>query len=61
MSNEREVLTYDLFGMVQVSGRSKRIDPSIALASLLVHASAAIALVAYKVRRAHLEGIGGSS
>ncbi len=56
-----EAITYDLFGMVQVSGRSKRIDPSLALASLLVHASAAIALVAYKVRRAHLEGIGGSS
>jgi hypothetical protein len=47
--------------MVQVSGRSKRIDPALALTSLLVHASAAIALVAYKVRRAHLAGIGGAS
>jgi ABC-2 type transport system permease protein len=56
-----EALTYDLFDMVQTSGRSKRIDPSMALASLLAHAAAAIALVAYKVRRAHAEGIGGSS
>jgi hypothetical protein len=47
--------------MVQTSGRSKRVDPPMALASLLVHASAAIAIIAYKVRRAHLEGIGGAS
>jgi ABC-2 type transport system permease protein len=56
-----EAVTYDLFDMVQRTGRSKRIDPTIALASLLAHGAAAIAIVAYKVRRAHLAGIGGSS
>ena len=54
-------LTYDLFHMTQTWGRSKRVDPSLALTSLLVQAGAAISLIAYKVRRAHLEGIGGSS
>lgn len=56
-----DALTFDLFGMVQTSGRSKRVDPSMALASLVIHASAAISIIAYKVRRAHLQGIGGSS
>jgi ABC-2 type transport system permease protein len=54
-------LTYDLFGMAQTWGRSKRVDPTLALTSLLAHSAAAIAIIAYKVRRAHLEGIGGSS
>jgi len=56
-----EAVTYDLFDIVQIRGRSKRIETPLALTSLLVHAAAAIALVAYRVRRAHLEGIGGSS
>jgi ABC-type transport system involved in multi-copper enzyme maturation permease subunit len=56
-----DALTFDWFNMVQQTGRSKRVDPTMALASLLVHAGAAISIVAYKVRRAHLEGIGGSS
>lgn len=54
-------ITFELFDMTQRWGRSKRVDPTLALTSLLVHAAAGIALVAYKVRRAHLEGIGGSS
>jgi len=56
-----EGLAYDLFDMTQKWGRSKRVDPSLALVSLLIHAAAAIAIIAYKVRRAHLAGIGGSS
>ena len=56
-----DALTFDWFHMVQTSGRSKRVDPTMALTSLLVHAAAAISIIAYKVRRAHLEGIGGAS
>jgi hypothetical protein len=56
-----DAVTYDLFNMVQLVGRSKRVDPTMAMVSLLAHAGAGIAMVAYKVRRAHLEGIGGSS
>jgi ABC-type transport system involved in multi-copper enzyme maturation permease subunit len=56
-----EALTYDLFDMVQTSGRSKRIEWPVALASILTHVAAGIGVVAYKVRRAHLEGIGGGS
>jgi ABC-2 type transport system permease protein len=54
-------VTFDLFDMKLTWGRSKRVDAWAAYTSLLVHAGAAIALVAYKVRRAHLDGIGGSS
>jgi ABC-type transport system involved in multi-copper enzyme maturation permease subunit len=56
-----DALTFELFDMKQVWGRSKRVDPALALTSLLAHSAAGIAIVAYKVRRAHLEGIGGSS
>jgi hypothetical protein len=56
-----EALTYDLFDFVQVSGRSKRVASLDALVSLLAHAAAAIAVIAYRVRRAHHGGIGGSS
>lgn len=56
-----DALTFDLFDMKQTVGRSKRVEPGVALASLLGHAAAAIAIVWYKVRRAHLSGIGGSS
>ena len=56
-----DALVFDLFDMKQTVGRSKRVDPSMALFSLIAHATAAVGLIAYKVRRAHLEGIGGSS
>ena len=56
-----EGLTYDLLEMVQLRGRSKRIETPLAVTSLLVHAAAGIAIIAYRVRRAHLAGIGGSS
>jgi len=61
ISTAIDALTFELFDMTQTWGRSKRVDPALALTSLLGHAAAGIALVAYKVRRAHLEGIGGSS
>lgn len=44
-----------------VWGRAKRIDPHVALISLLAHAGVAIAIVVWQVRRAHLRGIGGAS
>ena len=61
ISTAIDAMTFELFDMKQTWGRSKRVDPALALTSLLGHAAAGIALVAYKVRRAHLEGIGGSS
>jgi ABC-type transport system involved in multi-copper enzyme maturation permease subunit len=61
ISTAIDAMTFELFDMTQRWGRSKRVDPALALTSLLAHAAAGIALVAYKVRRAHLEGIGGSS
>src|SRR5262249_50077530 len=34
-----DALTYDWFNIVQITGRSKRVDPTMALASLLGHAA----------------------
>jgi hypothetical protein len=56
-----DALTFDWFNLTQRWGRSKRVDPNMALASLLIHATASISIIAYRVRKAHLEGIGGSS
>ena len=50
-----------LFDLELVYGRAKRIDPYVALASLLVHAAIGVLLVVWQVRRAHLRGIGGAS
>ncbi|MDQ3340020.1 MAG: hypothetical protein M4D80_33085 [Myxococcota bacterium] len=50
-----------LFDLELVWGRAKRIDPYMALASLLAHAGVAVMLVVWQVRRAHLRGIGGAS
>jgi hypothetical protein len=52
---------YYLFDLELMWGRAKRIEPLLALGSLLAHAGAAIAIVVWRVRRAHLSGIGGSS
>jgi hypothetical protein len=48
-----------LMDMELVWGRAKRIEPLVALASLLAHAGVAIAILVWQVRRAHLRGIGG--
>jgi ABC-2 type transport system permease protein len=61
ISTAIDSVTFDLFDMKLTWGRAKRVDAWAAYTSLLVHAGVGIALVAYKVRRAHLEGIGGSS
>ena len=50
-----------LFDLELVWGRAKRIDPYVALASLLAHAGIAVMLVVWQVRRAHLRGIGGAA
>ncbi len=50
-----------LFDLDLVYGRAKRIDPYVALASLLIHATVGVLLVVWQVRRAHLRGIGGAS
>jgi hypothetical protein len=50
-----------LFDLELVWGRARRVDPHVALFSLLAHASIAIAIVIWQVRRAHLRGIGGAS
>jgi len=54
-------IAFYLFDLELVWGRAKRIDPGVALGSLLAHAGAAIAILAWQVRRAHLSGIGGAS
>jgi hypothetical protein len=56
-----EGLTYDLLDIVQIRGRSKRVEIPMAVTSLLIHATVGISIVAWRVRRAHLEGIGGAS
>jgi hypothetical protein len=50
-----------LFDLELVWGRAKRIDPYVALASLIAHAGIAVMIVVWQVRRAHLRGIGGAS
>ncbi|MBA3818161.1 MAG: hypothetical protein H0X17_04670 [Deltaproteobacteria bacterium] len=50
-----------LFDLELVWGRAKRIEPVYAFGSLLAHAGAAIAIMVWQVRRAHLNGIGGGS
>lgn len=48
-----------LYDLELVWGRAKRIDPYVAIGSLCAHAGAAIAIIIWQVRRAHLRGIGG--
>ncbi len=52
-------VAYWLYDLQLVWGRAKRIDPTVALGSLLAHSAAAIAILVWQVRRAHLRGIGG--
>ena len=54
-----DAVAFWLFDLELIYGRAKRIDPHVALGSLLAHGAAAIAIVAWQVRRAHLRGIGG--
>ena len=54
-------IAFWLFDLELVWGRAKRIDPYVALGSVLAHAGAAIGIVIWRVRAAHLRGIGGAS
>ena len=54
-----DAVAFWMFDLELVWGRAKRIDPHVALGSLFAHAGAAVAIVAWQVRRAHLRGIGG--
>jgi len=54
-------IAFWLYDLELVWGRAKRIDPYVALGSVLAHAGVAIAIVVWQVRRAHLRGIGGGS
>lgn len=54
-----EAVAFELFDMNLMWGRAKRVEPSAAVISLLVHAAAGIAVVAWQVRRAQHRGIGG--
>jgi ABC-type transport system involved in multi-copper enzyme maturation permease subunit len=56
-----ESVTFELFHLELFRGRAAHVPPDVALASLLLHAGAAIALVSYQVRRAHGSGVGGAS
>lgn len=52
-------IAFWLYDLELVWGRAKRIDPGVALVSVLAHATAAIGIIVWQVRRAHLRGIGG--
>jgi ABC-type transport system involved in multi-copper enzyme maturation permease subunit len=52
-------VAFSLFDLQLMWGRAQRLDPSLALGSLLAHATIAIAILSWQVRRAHLRGIGG--
>jgi hypothetical protein len=54
-------IAFWLYDLELVWGRAKRIDPYVALFSLIAHAAVAVAIVVWQVRRAHLRGIGGAS
>lgn len=56
-----DAVTFDLFDMKATKGRARRTEMGPALASLLIHASVALSILVWRVRRAHLRGIGGSS
>lgn len=56
-----EAVAMDLFGLHLFRGRAGFVPPDAALASLAIHAVAAIAIVGYQVRRAYGSGVGGAS
>lgn len=56
-----DAVAFDLFDMTITKGRAKRVELGPALASLLIHASVALSIVVWQVRRAHGRGIGGAS
>jgi ABC-type transport system involved in multi-copper enzyme maturation permease subunit len=61
LATSLDAVAMDLFDLRLFRGRSKYLPANVALASLFVHAAAAIAVLAYKVRRAHGTGVGGAS
>lgn len=56
-----DAIALDLFELRLFRGRAGHLDPDHALISVLAHIVVAIAIVSYKVRRAHGSGVGGAS
>ncbi len=56
-----EAVAMNLFDLHLFRGRAGSIPPDAALASVAIHAVAAIAIVSYQVRRAYGSGVGGAS
>lgn len=56
-----DAVALDLFDLHLFTGRAGHLDPTVALASILVHVAVAVAIVGYQVRSAHGSGVGGAS
>jgi ABC-type transport system involved in multi-copper enzyme maturation permease subunit len=56
-----DAIALQLFDLHLFTGRAGRLDPQIALGSVLAHIVLAIVIVAVQVRRAHGSGVGGAS
>ena len=56
-----ESFTFDTFHLELFRGRSAHVPPVAAVVSLLGHAALALAVLGFKVRRAHSAGVGGAS
>ncbi len=56
-----EAVAMDLFDLHLFRGRAGFIPTDAALASVVIHAGVAIAIVGYQVRRAYGSGVGGAS
>jgi len=61
LATSLDAIALDLFELRLFRGRAGHLDPNHALVSVLVHVGIALAIVSYKVRRAHGSGVGGAS
>ncbi len=61
LPNALQAVAFDLFDVDFRFGRTLTIPTGAAVASILAHAAAAIAIVSYSVRRSQITGVGGAS